>query len=166
VGQMLRFILFQLRSTDDAHDGLYHQTQTQLRNFSLGIAISWRFIKLLRAWVRKVDHAHRRTLPYLVIILVHVTIVALAGLFSSRLVSQPDAILVNPVKCGWMAEPSPSISQDLSDPKQLDHFVTLLSTIRQSTKQSAEYARLCYAQNPSLSSSCQTYILSLALNQR
>ncbi|KAH8745164.1 hypothetical protein F5882DRAFT_495263 [Hyaloscypha sp. PMI_1271] len=161
--QILRFVLHQQRSSEKPQDGLHYQTQAILRNSSIGIGTAWKFAQMIRAWSRKSYQAPRRTLPYIAYTLFHITALGMAGLFSSRAVSMPNAVLVRSPFCGWMAEPAKN-KYDLllswSDKVQAEIYVSLYSTLHRTIKSSAEYARACSDDTSFANAICQQYISS------
>jgi hypothetical protein len=64
------------------------------------VGFLWRLMRITWAW-RSVPGSTSRTLPLLTIAVVHMVLVAVASIFTSRIAISNGAVLLRPNNCGW-----------------------------------------------------------------
>jgi hypothetical protein len=142
---ILRFVLHQANAPpEDSNDGLVRQRQVILRNNGHGAACYALFILPFR-W-KQSPGRFLHCVPYALIALLCIVGFGIAGVFSSTISKSAgnSALLVGSL-CGV-------IGPSEGDDKTVAKFLA-------DTYEAANYARQCYGDNPSLSSSlCQTYV--------
>ncbi|KAF2813089.1 uncharacterized protein BDZ99DRAFT_517378 [Mytilinidion resinicola] len=95
------FVLHQIRSSSRAKDGLHHQQQALLRNAASSSNAAWEATKTVWLWRKHARRTFSRSMPLILICLVHLAIFGIAGLFSSRVVTTSNQALVRSDVCGW-----------------------------------------------------------------
>ena len=150
---IVSFALHQIWSSDEELDGLHHQHQAILRN---GVTDTNTFIKAIRlafAWRRKVYRPVTRSIPLIVLALLHIIGFGIAGIFSSRVARSSDEVLIKPANCGWYR--NSGWSKPLNEFNQTDwdqaNIFVLVGQVREATK--VDYSRTCYEQEYSRTSS-------------
>lgn len=101
-GYMWRIISFALfrNSPTSAGNGLFHQQQAVLRNSTSDSPALFQFLQSAWYWRRKAKSPVSRSIRLALIAVIHVTIFAVAGAFSSRVaVTDSQVLLVSP-NCG------------------------------------------------------------------
>lgn len=150
---LLRAVIFLLRSTQAPKDGLFHQQQLLLRSTS-DIAAVWQFWTLGRHWHGRARSPWLRSLPIVLTAIIHVIIFSAAGVFVSRVTSTHSDVLLKPTICGLWSDPyassalpdSPNIGNEWDSQNQ--HSLNVAGA----------YAASCYEFNSSHSSqSCNAY---------
>jgi len=159
---ILAFLTHQIRADRSPHDGLYHQQQIILRNSRDSWWALWQISKMSWYWKGHSDRVIRRTSPLVILCGVLSAGFLAASLFSSRLISSSDEVLIRSPQCGWM-EDYPLMmkigSAWIPTQRQLDASNALAISARYSYRRSATYVRSCYVDQPgSYSSLCGTFI--------
>ncbi|KAF2456413.1 hypothetical protein BDY21DRAFT_393710 [Lineolata rhizophorae] len=151
------FFTHQLRSAPHLEqDGLYHQQQAVLRGGLDDTAVLWQLAKLAWCWKDSTRRIFRRSVPLGLAAGAHALGFAAAGLFSSRVASATDLVLVRSPLCGWMDEPLDV--HDFPAMAEIDVAGALLVAGRWSYDDALEYARSCYGAKPTLNSVlCSTH---------
>ncbi|KAF2494028.1 hypothetical protein BU16DRAFT_512272 [Lophium mytilinum] len=155
------FALHQFRSSSRAKDGLHHQQQALLRNAASSSNAVWEVTKTAWQWRKHARNTFSRSIPLVLVCLVHLAIFGLAGLFSSRVVTTGNEALVRSDVCGWpKSVPNPiSTPEDSFTESQLATLNSQAVLGRWSYTQSASYARTCYdEQTGRFASLCSTMV--------
>jgi hypothetical protein len=100
----------ELRSTPEPRDALHHQTQILLRVGYNNVGFLWRLMQITWAW-RGVPGCTSRNMPLLTLAVVHMVLVAIASIFTSRIAVSNGPVLLRPNNCGW----PPMIFLDLNN---------------------------------------------------
>ncbi|KAF2261851.1 hypothetical protein CC78DRAFT_619046 [Lojkania enalia] len=128
---ILCFTLHQSISTSSLRDGLHHQIQALLRNNSsiyLGIPA-----------------------------IAHVTLMTIASIFSARILSSGDEVLVRGSSCGWMDQINEGLS-DMNQTELQDKTAGIFNMGRWTAMKALDYAQTCYGSiNFTQSSACKFY---------
>lgn len=157
------FVIYHRRFTAEPRDGLFHQQQAVLRNPNSNISALLSMFNLSLSWHGHARHARRRTFSMAAIAGVHALFFTAAGLLSSRAVFPGSAVLLRSTKCGWLddrlvqSDGSVSIdsAQSISD---FESGTALFVGYKWSFKKAADYARTCYLNETSITSSlCSSY---------
>jgi hypothetical protein len=164
---ILCFIAYQLRWTDKAEDGLFWQVQALFRSEVSDIGMAARLAEVAWCWKRRTKRVAARISPIILICIVHFSIFAVAGLFSSRIADAANEVLLVPSNhCGTpdiTFSTATSHSQPLSL-EELDDLDSLVVGTRQSLQDTKEISRTCYSRldgtvPDSYSSVCQHMIV-------
>ena len=144
---LLCFALHQMRSTRSPQDGLHHQQQVLLRNSTSQNQTLLELLKISWFWRKNAKQAPSRCLPLVFLAVMHSIFFALAGLFSSRVASVSDEVLVRSSYCGTFKFPNVDLSDfdeatfDLANAHEMNRRATSIW--------SSNYARQCYGKNRS-----------------
>jgi hypothetical protein len=161
LGGILLFVLHQSRSFNGDADGLYYQSQMVLRT---GLSIGKTILALLKigsAWRHCTAKPMQRISKLVVIALIHLVLVNLAALYSSRLADTNGMVLLRTKTCGW-------IDQRLSNAEfrisafNVTYAEATLMAERVGLQQSLTYAKACYPHESSndTAPSCRIYATS------
>ena len=136
-GQSWNIICFaahQLRTTTQARDGMHHQQQAVLRNNTSDISTLWQFIKIGWAWRSIPWRSIRRSLPPILIGIVHLLSFGAASILASYITSAGNQVLVaRSPTCGkWGPN---SDAQVIADPELTVAFQSYRTTIMETSKQ-------------------------------
>jgi hypothetical protein len=149
--------MHQLRATPARRDGHHHQLQDTLRNSASSAAFLWELTELSRAWRGKAPH-WKRTSVFALLALTHLSVMAIAGIFSSRVTLAGHEVLARGTSCGWISNGTNvgAISESGED-----NLVATYTMGRWVATNALEYARNCY-NTTSLADSagCGSYTLS------
>lgn len=153
--QIYCFVLHQWRSTSADQDGLYHQQQAVLRNGDRDAAVLWNLLKLNWFWKTQTHAVFRRCIPLIVIAVSHMIIFAVCGIFSSRVTTTADEVLVRSSRCGFFDDRVPTGTYTAEDWDLLDSQFVMTHF---SLQKSYAYSRSCYGTDPNAySSQCKTF---------
>jgi hypothetical protein len=109
--------------------------------------------RLSRIWKNKTPRS-RRTICLAVVALTHLSVITVAGIFSSRITLAGDQVLARGTTCGWIAN-----GTSLNNPGQ-DTLVATYEMGRWTAINALEYARDCYnVTSLADSGSCGLYTL-------
>lgn len=75
----------QLRSTDAAQDGLYHQQQIIFRNTGGAAGTAWLLLQQAWCWSGRVRRSLLRTLPWALFSIIYIAAVGVTAVFSSQI---------------------------------------------------------------------------------
>lgn len=159
--RILCFSLHQIRSTSANQDGLYHQQQTLLRNAVNGSNALWELTKVGWAWRSNSRSVLWRSLPLIIITTIHVVCFAIAGLFSSRVITTNDEVLVLSKNCGLPLGLPDAITArpETVNSTQLDILNSDAVLGRWNYGRAAAYSRACYGEEPGLyTPTCRFYV--------
>ncbi|EON69223.1 hypothetical protein W97_08482 [Coniosporium apollinis CBS 100218] len=152
------FCLHQWRSTPEERDGLYHQQQAVLRNALSDSSVLWFLTKLGWNWKNNTHGAIRRNVPLMIITVSHMIIFAICGIFSSRVTSVGDEVLIRSPICGWTEELRALSLGDTYNQHDYDIADALYTTAHSTLQKGSSYARQCYGESASnWGSICSTY---------
>ena len=116
-------------------------------------------LRIFWSWKGRKDKVFKRSFPLAALCLVYSILFFFAGLFSSRLVTFTDEVLVSSPVCGWI-EIFPRIMQIgitwTPNEHQLEVSNALALAARTSYRRSATYVRACYMEQPGVYSSLCT----------
>lgn len=131
-----RFTIHQIRVSKTPRDGLYHQQQVILRNFSPADAAT-ALVQVGWQWRSRIRNPARRSLPLALVPLAHSIVFLLAAILSATASSsQGNEVLVSSPYCGLINYGTPNLTA----------VVNILNSYEtQSLSDSASYARSCYA---------------------
>lgn len=131
-----RFTIHQIRVSKNPRDGLYHQQQVILRNFSPADAAT-ALMQVGWQWKSRIRNPARRSLPLALVPLAHSIVFLLAAILSATASSsQGNEVLVSSPYCGLINYGTPNLTA----------VVNILNSCEtQSLSDSASYARSCYA---------------------
>jgi hypothetical protein len=136
------YIIFHIRSTTDARDGLHHQQQALLRdNLSDNRAI-WQFSSIAWEWRGKTKRPLFRTLPLILSAALHFIAFTAAGIFSSKVASVGSNVLIRGPTCGNWSVPYQGNTFNKS---LLTESSELSSWGLSNYKDIAGYVKSCYA---------------------
>jgi hypothetical protein len=96
---ILRFTYHQSRSTTESRDGLHHQQQAILANSTSATRALWQLAYLPWVWRSSSERPYERSIVPLLIAMPVVLVFAVAGLFSSRVISASNFVLVSGNNC-------------------------------------------------------------------
>jgi hypothetical protein len=115
------------------------------------------FINLSRRWKSKIQHPIRRNLALILIGCFHLLIFTAAGIFSSRVASTGDQVLIRSKNCGWLAD---DVTVDIPANQSLkDALDALWISGRQSARETLSYNAACYTtETTSTPSPCETFV--------
>ncbi|KAH7418542.1 hypothetical protein BKA64DRAFT_202525 [Cadophora sp. MPI-SDFR-AT-0126] len=115
---MLSFFVHQLRTTRKPHYGMHFQQQTTLRNHGSPLATVWQLVKISWAWRSQSVGSFKKSIGLVVLGLVYLMMFGAASVFSSRVATTSNEILVRSPNCGiW------TLSADMSgDFEQMTDF--------------------------------------------
>ena len=149
--------MHQLRATPAGRDGHDHQLQVTLRNSMGSAAFLWELTELSRAWGGKAPH-WKRTSVLALLALTHLSVMSIAGIFSSRVTLAGDEVLARGTSCGWISN---GTNVDAIYKAGEDNLVAEFTMGRWTATNALKYARDCY-NTTSLadSASCGSYTLS------
>jgi hypothetical protein len=99
------FVLHQVRSTREPRDGLHHQQQILLRNSASQNSTLIELLKVGWFWKSHAKGGIWRSIPLIILAVTHTLAFALAGLFSSRVATTSDEVLVRSSYCGTFKFP-------------------------------------------------------------
>jgi hypothetical protein len=97
---ILRFTFHQSRSTTESRDGLHHQQQAILANSTSATKALTHLAYLPWIWRSSSKRPYKRSILPLLIAMLVVSVFAVAGLFSSRVISASNFVLVSGKNCG------------------------------------------------------------------
>ncbi|KAL9113386.1 MAG: hypothetical protein Q9227_002427 [Pyrenula ochraceoflavens] len=139
---LICFALHQVRSSRVPQDGLHHQQQVLLRNSASQNRTLLELLRTSWSWRRNAKRALPRCLPLILLAVAHSAAFALAGLFSSRVATVLDEVLVRSEYCGYFKFPN----QDLPDLEGASFDLANAATVnsRAISIWSSNYARECY----------------------
>lgn len=140
------FVLHQLQSSPDERDILHLQLQALLRIGLSSLSMLARFTRVSWDWRSRTTRLWRRTAPLIAACLIHFSIVAIAGIFSSRMVdASGEALIKRSSNCGWYDNSVAGKVQGggLTD-NDLAAIDTIISTGRTAITRGKEYSRACY----------------------
>jgi hypothetical protein len=148
---VLCFVIHQLQSDPGPQDGLHHQHQLLLRNSQSQTSTLWDLTKLAVYWRSSARNGFWRIIPLILVAILHLTMFAAAGLFSSHIASSSDEVLVRSLYCGYIQDPeTPNTSR--AREQQADSFISR----RTAALWSSGYAQNCY-QNNQTASNCNAF---------
>ncbi|KAF2837290.1 hypothetical protein M501DRAFT_197728 [Patellaria atrata CBS 101060] len=139
------YILHQFRSTPEPRDGLYHQHQAVLRNAVSDSSALWYFSSTAFRWNGNTQGTLRRSLPLIVITISHMAIFAICGIFSSRVTTAGEEMLVNSEHCGFIQGTTFRADNNYTA-REWELLDAIYVSAHWSTQKTASYARQCYAQ--------------------
>jgi hypothetical protein len=155
------FILHQSFSTLDERDGLHYQHQAILRNDFTELSVLRRLIELALAWRRSTTGIFRRSIPLLLIAVLHLAAFYAAGIFSSRVTTKAGEVLIKSDVCGWPDERSFKEYSQWNQDDLMSADAAFLAAHSRSRK-GAAYARSCYGDETQRQSSpCRDYVIEL-----
>lgn len=103
-GQLWRlsqFAIHQIRATPAKQNYLFHFQQVALRNTAVDINALWRFIRFAFAYRHEKEiRSFSQSAPLILFTLLHVVLLILASLFSSRLLNAGNEVLSRSPYCG------------------------------------------------------------------
>ena len=136
------YIIFHVRSTADARDGLHHQQQALLRNNLSDNRAIWQFSSIAWEWRGKTKRPLYRSLPLILSAALHFIAFTAAGIFSSKVASVGSTVLLRGPTCGNVSVPyQPNSFNKTIFLQQSERDSWLLSTF----KDTAGYVKSCYA---------------------
>ncbi|PVH73525.1 hypothetical protein DL98DRAFT_431108, partial [Cadophora sp. DSE1049] len=97
---MLSFFVHQLRTTRKPQYGMHFQQQTTLRNHGSPLATIWQLVKISWAWRSQSVGSFKKSIGLVVLGLVYLMMFGAASIFSSRVATTSDEILVRSPNCG------------------------------------------------------------------
>jgi hypothetical protein len=151
------YFIHQCRSTYQNRDGLHHQQQVTLRSGIASADALWKFVEIYCAWRRSTRHALFRSGGLICLALSYFVATTAAGLFSSRLTSTDNQVLLRSSKCGWLSEQAYKNFNQLK-PSDLDPADSLFLDMNRYFGKAREYARSCYDLTAGIQSTlCDTY---------
>ncbi|KAK0124638.1 hypothetical protein ONS95_009585 [Cadophora gregata] len=108
---MLSFFVHQLRTSRKPQYGIHFQQQTTLRNHGSPLATVWQLVKISWAWRSQSVGSFKKSIGLVMLGLVYLMMFGAASLFSSRVATASDEVLVRSPNCGiWIL--SPDMSSD------------------------------------------------------
>ena len=154
------FTIHQIRADAIARDALFHQQQVVLRNSRGDLPTLLQMSKLAWFWKKHTRSVFHRSFPLIVLCFFFSSGFFVASLFSSRLISFSDEVLIHSVRCGWI-EDYPRMVQMvhtwIPTPQQIEVANALAVSARYSYRRSADYVRGCYIEQRGVYSSlCKT----------
>jgi len=156
--RILCFSLHQIRSTSANQDGLYYQQQALLRNAASGFNALLGLTKVGWAWRSNSRSVLWRSLPLIIITAIHVVCFHVASLFSSRVITTSDEVLVLGKNCGSLLD-VPNPRPETINSTQLDILNSDGVFGRWSYEKAAAYSRACYGEEPGpYTSTCRFYV--------
>ena len=135
---ILRFATHQIRSTSSPRSGLYHQQQAVLRGDSSSASVLASLVSIAWAWKSKHIGAVRQSSPLIALAALHLGLLAVSSILSSRVAITGDEVLLREGVCGW-ANGSTTEGFDA-----LDSATATFLVGRELALQSRQYARSCY----------------------
>jgi hypothetical protein len=157
----LCFVLHQIRSTTSARDGLYHQQQIILRNAISAPNALWSLARSTAVWRSRVAAPLKRSLPLLLIAIMHIACFAAAGLSSSQIAStKAGQALVYSSTCGYPKKLSTlrtASSRNLTD-ENLEIFNSQVLLGRFTLMKSTAYVRTCYNGDTTGAADCSHFV--------
>jgi len=152
------FILHQARSTPDERDGLHHQIQAILRNGPGSFTFLWMLARLSWIWRRRRSILRQTTLLWL-LALFHVAATIIAAIFSSRITSSGNEVLVRSSSCDWIRAPPELTLSGAMNNTYVQNSATGAFTIgRITAARCLQYGRACYnTTNSADQSACNLY---------
>ena len=100
------YVLFQIRTTEESQDGLYHQSQAILRNSDSDTSASWQLLRLDWYWRKHARRAWGRTLPVALTVFVNLMAFGAPGVFVSRITNNVHTdVLLARGRCGTWQDP-------------------------------------------------------------
>ena len=155
VWNILRFIIHQRRSRNQLQDGLYHQQQATLRNNTSHTGTLWQLMKLSWFWRSNAEHSLWRSIPIMMLAILQIALFTVAGIFSSRVATTNDVVLIQSPACGYFSFPNTPLG-DYNE-SSYDGANAYEINQRQSFMGSSNYARSCYNKT-STTAECDGYV--------
>lgn len=150
-------VQIELRSTPEPRDALHHQQQILLRVGYNNIGFLWRLIQITWSW-RRIQGSTSRNLPLLILAIVHLALVIVASIFTSRIAVSDGLVLVLPNHCGW----TPFTYFDLTNltTESLAPDDATFYAAHWASHRSQNYARMCYSsgQTDGITSGCNGFV--------
>jgi len=137
------FALHQSRSTNSPQTGLHHQQQALLSNAPSSASVLWSVVKMAWVWRSKRVAAVRHSTALVLATLLHISLFGAVGVFSSRVVSAGDEVLVRSDVCGWVGN-SLNLAAELNGTQLIDTSIAEYTFGKWAGVQSLNYARKCY----------------------
>ncbi|KAF2459446.1 hypothetical protein BDY21DRAFT_338281 [Lineolata rhizophorae] len=134
------YVSFRTRSTVKAKGPLHHQKQVILRNCHSEASAALAFLMLAIRSRSKTTKAAIAVLPWVFFAAAHMVGIALAGVFSSRIVNDNSRVLVKGSTCGWWYE---TYEGSASDPEQLIPRQNFENRAIQDERTAMDMVRLC-----------------------
>lgn len=151
--RILCFAFHQSLSRNADEDGFYHQRQVVLRNVGSDYTSLFEFLRIGWAWRGRTQRSIHRVSPLVIAALTHITLFAIAGIFSSYVTnSTGNEVLLANGKGGFLN----GSSSDYLD--TIEHqLMTAVPYTTELAQASTTYAQQCYNVNAS-SQACATYV--------
>lgn len=130
-----------------------------LRNALSDSSVLWFLTKLGWNWRKHTHGAMRRNVPLIIVTVSHMAIFAICGIFSSRVTSVGNEVLVQSPVCGWVEDLRPLTTPgDSYNQHDYDVADALYITTASTVQKGSSYARQCYGQSANAwGSLCSTY---------
>jgi hypothetical protein len=158
--EILTYILHQTRANTRAPDVFHLQQQAALRNSRGYMPTLLQVVKILWSWRKRSQRVYRRSSFLICLCTLYSIFFVFAGLFSSRIVTFTDQILVRSPSCGWMERFPRVLTAGTTwtpDDRQVQAINALALTTRSAYRRSSSYVRACYMEQKGVYSSvCQT----------
>ena len=100
------YACFQMRSSQVPRDGIYHQQQAILRNSASALRSLVDWAKMTLAWRKQGQRPALRSAGFMIWAVIHVSIFAVAGIFSSKVTRTGSEVLMRGDICGMWESPS------------------------------------------------------------
>ncbi|KAH8656594.1 hypothetical protein BGZ60DRAFT_434967 [Tricladium varicosporioides] len=150
-------------STTLDKDGLHHLRQILLRSGLPSSAVFWHLIEMAWSWRRSTTNSMKRSLPVIVVATLHMNLLFVASIFSSRVAHVNEIVLIRPSLCGWIVSPLASVSNRIPGQvtqEALESSNALAVATRWSYTQSLQYSRNCYQNTSAFTlDQCNKYIV-------
>ncbi|KAF2757739.1 hypothetical protein EJ05DRAFT_399249 [Pseudovirgaria hyperparasitica] len=140
---IIQLIAHRCYSTRDPQDGLHHGRQAILRNSSTAGGSIWSLIHLFWSWKRRGHNVTLRSLPFLIVAILHLVGFTVAGIFSSRVTQTGGAVLLASRQCGIFDTAAMKHTSFAAAGDAVYQYTSALAT------SSSSWARSCYAQSDS-----------------
>jgi hypothetical protein len=135
----------QFRSNPGERDGIHHQIQAILRTGLADLAMLWRLMQMSWFWRKRTTNIWTRTSPLMLSCAMHFAIIAIAGLFSSRIADSSDQVLIKPNgTCGWPDARFLFNRTSMETDDDINSLDSLTLSIRTAESAAKQYSRTCY----------------------
>ena len=117
-----------------------------LRNASTPFVALWAQLQLSWFWRSRARHGILRPLPFIALAICHISLFALASLFSSRVSQKSANVLIRSPNCGYFTVPAADqVNGTIKDAtlSQLEHAFAQINYIDGLVTQSSNYVRTC-----------------------
>lgn len=139
---ILCYLIFLLRSSNKRQNGLFYHHQAVLRTNASDLAFAAQLVTIGWRWRKVVPGVVRKTLPLIMVALIHAAAFAVAGVFSSRITSTVSEALLNEVHCGQWTVAAAEGQGDLYNQQVVS--ADLSTRHKRNSNVGSAYAASCY----------------------